>query len=845
MSKANNTPDDGIKNGSDGKDFVSVDVEKDDSLDDNLPEIPESSSSFVSSSDVNTGSGSPSISVSDPVSDDSDDLPDVDDSDLPEISDNNLPEPDNNASNVDEVSEDDTLPEPGEDSDVDNDIQNDSSGAQNVNDTNDQNVSPDGVENPGAAQNVNPDGNQNAPDGSRDQAMWDGAENAKNLHEHSGSDTENSENGENLPVNDGDVPKNDGETERGKEGVDPDNDPLKNSPEDKSAKNGENSGSGKNPENVENGAGKDSVGGRGDNGVPGKVDPVNAGGAKGPANLSGGDNVASANVGPSKARLAMDNANNKPSAAGNVSDAKGAASGDGVAGKVANKAAEKIASDAPEDSYKKHLIERAEKIQKARRSAQNAKNVASGIKSFFSALPGILFNPVSIAIYIAIILLFLIIGFFQVVGKNENIENCIVTGPQGDFAIGKSAYSLSEEEKQKNALTAASMLASYPMKAMNGNTLTKEQIAGIIGNMWQESQMNPGAIQSNKLSPTASNAEVKALNGKGASAVGLFQMTNSRMLSMVNHAESTGRHWSDGSAQIEYLLKEINGEFPEEVWRFNKLKQVGFFEAGKPVQEYTRLWNRYFEGSCDQVGPDDPRVSCGESHSGYDPLKSGMRRLSHASWVESNFNGAASGVSGSAGSNCVSTSVAGNKNVVDFAISIAYPKNQRSSAMTGIHNGTTAGSDVVPQAYRDAKTAAQEKGGKDGLPNLFASCDRFVATVIKNTVDPQIPWGPTSAQYTYLSTTPTKWKPYHSKSEAKPGDIFITPGVGGSGHVVIYLGVVDGVESVADASYNQRVGVVGKAPFTENLTETYGSRRQYTGFHFVGGAGSAQSTDNN
>jgi hypothetical protein len=79
------------------------------------------------------------------------------------------------------------------------------------------------------------------------------------------------------------------------------------------------------------------------------------------------------------------------------------------------------------------------------------------------------------------------------------------------------------------------------------NGFSPAATAGIMGNIYQESSMDPTDIQG---------------KGKGPAA-GLFQWENyntksDRWASMNNYAASKGKDWTDLDSQLEYALKEIN-----------------------------------------------------------------------------------------------------------------------------------------------------------------------------------------------------------------------------------------------------------------------------------------------
>lgn len=161
-----------------------------------------------------------------------------------------------------------------------------------------------------------------------------------------------------------------------------------------------------------------------------------------------------------------------------------------------------------------------------------------------------------------------------------------------------------------------------------------------------------------------------------------------------------------------------------------------------------------------------------------------------------------------------------------LAVSIAYPLDSNADDVPA---GDSYGRTNAPAKYKQAKAKAEQIGGKDYLSGLYASCDRFVATVIKNTTDKNLPWGATDSQEIYLSNSPN-WKRYSKKSEAKPGDIWVTKS---NGHVILYVGKYKGIDTIAHASYLDRVGGLDRSSYlNENMIDLGG--RSYWGYHYVG-----------
>ena len=59
------------------------------------------------------------------------------------------------------------------------------------------------------------------------------------------------------------------------------------------------------------------------------------------------------------------------------------------------------------------------------------------------------------------------------------------------------------------------------------------------------------------------------------------------------------------------------------------------------------------------------------------------------------------------------------------------------------------------------------------MPGVLASCDRFVATILRATgADPTYPWGAVANQLDYMQSSP-KWEMV-SCQDRLPGDVLIT-----------------------------------------------------------------------
>lgn len=461
--------------------------------------------------------------------------------------------------------------------------------------------------------------------------------------------------------------------------------------------------------------------------------------------------------------------------------------------------------------------------------AQKIKAAAVQVKSTAIAILVLLKNPYFwliagiIALVTAVIIF--VIGLSQVVGKNENADGCIDNAGgvsvSGKFKASSGSSKITDADRKQNAAEMMKILTSTPLKINGNQPLSKEQAAAAVGNAWRESTLDPGLVQGGALPPDASNEQIKGLNGRFASAVGLFQMTDDRLLKMVAKAESMGVKWNDGNAQMQFLIEELEQD--------NRgLKKHGFFDPGRTIEQYTAIWNYYYEGSCDNVA--GMVHHCAEGV--YDIVKAGNERVQHAKEALT-ITGGGSGDTSVSGGSCMMDSGGSNfdaSGAVQLALSIAIPMLPGGKIDPKARvSGDASGQNIAPPAYKAAKAKAEQIGGKDPMPGLYASCDRFVATVTKITMDKDIPWGDTSVQYNYLSGSP-KWERFSKKSQARPGDIFVTVG---HGHIIMYTGNVNGIDTISDASYHDRVGATHASTYLSESLVDHGGR-QYAGFHFRG-----------
>jgi hypothetical protein len=440
-------------------------------------------------------------------------------------------------------------------------------------------------------------------------------------------------------------------------------------------------------------------------------------------------------------------------------------------------------------------VETAQKLQKAVKTGQN---VVSGIQSSFSAIMSTIVNPIFwivVGVIAALILTIMTaVATVQVVGKNENAEGCIDASGSGG---GSGVQAVASPDEIATSNSVAGWMLSTNFAFLGNKPLTLNQAAGIIGNWSQESKMIPGAVQPVVAPSSMSNAQLKALGSVSGRAAGLAQWDGARRLQLVKFAESKSGVWSDINIQLEFLKHEFNG------WEGSNLISKGFNDQSKSVEDLTEVFLVAFERA-------------GKPHME-------NRHAAAKNFLE-NYNG---GYSSSTGGSCLMASGGGvnTSDAVQLAISMSY----ENTAQSRVTPGDSYGTNLAKPEYKEAKKKAEAVGGKDPMSTLYASCDRFVASVTKLTMDKDIPWGSTIQQGQYLQSSP-KWQQYTKKSEAQPGDIWVTKT---RGHIIMYIGDYKGKDSIAHASYLHRVAAIDSSTYlNESLVDTGG--RAYYGYRFIG-----------
>lgn len=423
-------------------------------------------------------------------------------------------------------------------------------------------------------------------------------------------------------------------------------------------------------------------------------------------------------------------------------------------------------------------LETDEKISPMNEASQEIENIKSKFKvasTISATIVKILINPL---FWIAIMLIIVVTYFIStitIIGQNDYNIMCDSSGV-GSIIIDPNADDFTRQS------AVASWLTSTPFEFNGGQSLSKEQASGIIGNLMEESYgANPKAIQGDgslKKWETTDNNTVLSWGNVGGKAIGIIQWDRGRRINLVNFAISEGTQWHDLTTQLKFLKSEMDTGYEKD-----QLIKGGFNESGKSVADYAKIWNVHFErsGAAGTPAGDNPRIASAEAFAG--------------AYTGGSYGGGLS-------TNCVGGLYSGGgidaSNLIQLAIQSSWPS--RGPALGRCAGLVNCGQHFANEGYKQAKIAAELATSKDPIPGLLASCDRFVATMYRATgQDSNFPWGDTSIQGNYMRNSPN-WEQVSCK-DRQPGDVLWRPG-----HIMLYLGNVNGRDSIGSASYMERTG---------------------------------------
>jgi murein DD-endopeptidase MepM/ murein hydrolase activator NlpD len=284
---------------------------------------------------------------------------------------------------------------------------------------------------------------------------------------------------------------------------------------------------------------------------------------------------------------------------------------------------------------------------------------------------------------------------------------------------------------------------------------SKEQAAGIVGNMISESGVEP--LKLNDGTATGTKTQPADAVSK-PSAWGIVQWYPAKKIIVASRNLGVDDKTIGTLAyQLDFLNKQLHGQGPV------ALKSVGdAMKATTTVDEAAYVFAEKFEIFTNN--PNDPEYA---------------RRQANARHVFSTFAGTApadpkGGTDPKAPAADPSGCGAGSGNIAAVAKNLAWPDSAKN-------HWSTAASAAKPEFVA---AMAKYNDGPNGL-TPYSDCGRFVATVLHMSgADPKFPNVGTGIQKSYMLGS-DKWEHWESTPPGgmKPGDV-----LNGPGHTYLYVG---------------------------------------------------------
>ncbi len=326
--------------------------------------------------------------------------------------------------------------------------------------------------------------------------------------------------------------------------------------------------------------------------------------------------------------------------------------------------------------------------------------------------------------------------------------------------------------------------------------LTLAQAAGIVGNMMQESGLNPAVIQGGRIADDSYVLQ----DGVG---FGLVQWTSGgRQKNFMKFMKELGVGITDLSGQLEFVWKEMSGSYPNTMRALKASRNpvdAAIAVHGPPSPGY--------EASADT--PEEVRtVRGGNAQKVHDkyadaPALAGSTADKAMMPEGEGSEGDAENVASSEQKNCVGQPESSGASG-DFA------KLVKDYAWPNYTAGRTDQQPKYTTAVRKAVSDGRYVGGANGN-----DCGGFVTTLVFDSghdkkYNSNAKGGNTIEQEEWLRKN---WKPINatSASDRQPGDVAIN-----EDHTYIYVGTIPGFNSkIASASYSDRAPMAGKEGVTD------------------------------
>ena len=353
--------------------------------------------------------------------------------------------------------------------------------------------------------------------------------------------------------------------------------------------------------------------------------------------------------------------------------------------------------------------------------------------------------------------------------KFKKGSTCKANGNNNDTSSGGSSAAASADQKQV-ATAIVDTFTGHGISTNGGKPLDFNQIMAIIGNIEQESTLNPGVVET----------------AVGTGAFGLVQWTEPRKSKFFAFADGKGGQRTDPKIQMEYVIQELET---------TEAAVMPFFKQGLSLHDATLAWADKFErmGAAEAALP--KRLANAEKWAEtFKDRKDDINKKAEQQTTSSSTDGS-DGASSPGGSKCSSDNAAISGDILATARQFAWPEEKPEYNSTSIS--------AAKPAYQEAMKKHNELADVN-----ITDCGRFVSTVMRASgVDKDFPPVTTTKQDEYVRAHPEKYEILEGRdvsySDLKPGDILIW---GPYQHIAFFNGE-SGKDDV-DASYTQHVPYV-------------------------------------
>jgi murein DD-endopeptidase MepM/ murein hydrolase activator NlpD len=286
---------------------------------------------------------------------------------------------------------------------------------------------------------------------------------------------------------------------------------------------------------------------------------------------------------------------------------------------------------------------------------------------------------------------------------------------------------------------------------------TKEQAAGVLGNMISESHVEPTLKQGDNPGTVTKPADVINFSG----GWGLVQWTPaSKMITPARNGGANDDQIASLSFQLDFLHKQLLGQGP-----VSEKAAGDALKAATTVDEAAVAFGGHFERFQGYEDPNNSRYA---------------ERKANAEHMLALWGGGAPATDPKNAAASSDPCGAGSGNIATVAKNLAWPQGPKA------HWSTDPSSAKPEYVAAIAKYDGVTKDNWQSLDNPYTDCGRFVATVVRMSgADPNFPEVFTPTQKQYMLDHPEKYDHWESTPPGgmKPGDI-----LNGPHHTYLYVG---------------------------------------------------------